>query len=461
MISPEKEKIKMKTDGEDYQNYIQDIIGDHKSKTSRTSIDFLIIRLCDKYDGLSNFLATFCLQLLDFAINSSEITFNPNSNINESYNLLCDPNLHFRGIIHNFNQESLIDISLILLCSLKNQILKNKSLVSKLKLIFDNYINNLHNVSSELIKFDISLIYDVFITSFMENDETEKVEKLENEYFMKRLDFLFICLMDYEKTPGISAQAAKTITTIFNETNTDNIDNKYISHIFKQLILHIENIEITIYLDVLIDIICSCKIEENLLTAISLSTRRILKEIKSPVNSQDSKSSIIISKCINIIKSILKENNLTCKENIENDIIIPITDNSLNLFQVEKSLEPLMSYLKNPSKIDFDEELLDILKTLLNNSETVTPLSKEIFSYLGVIIDKNSGMDIQMFKILNLYIVKDDGFIFNNENNLKNLIEILINSLDYDEEVEFSPVCGSILMQILPNVNFLFLKFIE
>ena len=66
-----------------------------------------------------------------------------------------------------------------------------------------------------------------------------------------------------------------------------------------------------------------------------------------------------------------------------------------------------------------------------------------------------------MFKILNLYIVKDDGFIFNNENNLKNLIEILINSLDYDEEVEFSPVCGSILMQILPNVNFLFLKFIE
>ena len=448
MIATEKEKVNMKTEGEDYQMNIQDIIGDHKSKHSRTSIDFLIVRICDKYDGLAAFIINFSMQMLDFAINSAAVSFDSNTQIPEAYDLLNNPAFEFKSVLSVFNQESLIDVSIILLCSLKNFIAKNKALLNKLKAIFDSYINQLHSVASDLIKFDICLVYDVFLDSFM--DEKQIVNE-DLEFLTKRLDFLFICMMSYEKNPGTSAQAAKAITTIFSEINTDNIDSKYISNAFSQLISHIENIDIAIFFDVLIEILENCSIEDNLIQAIAFATKRILKEIKSPKFDEKS-NRVIYGKCFNIIKTIIKDNELMHKENLENDVIIPIVGNTLSIEEVEQSLEPLMSYLKNPKKITFEDDLLDILKIILNSCKTTTPLAKELFIHLDKTIEKTGGMDILVYKIINLYINKDDGFIFGNEFNLDILVRMLIKSLENDEDAEFSPVCASILLQVLPNV---------
>jgi len=454
MIATEKEKINMKTEGEDYQMYIQDIIGDHKSKLSRTSIDFLIVRICDKYDGLAYFLTSFCLQMLDFGITSSQKSFDDNTQINESYDMLNITNLEFSKILYVFNQESLIDVSIILLCSLKNYILKNPNLIAKLKSIFNGYINQLHLVNSDLIKFDTCLVYDVFLPAFIDD---KNFTNSDLDFLTKRLDFLFCNLMDYEKNPGTSAQAAKTISTIFNEINVQNIDSKYITNAFTQLINHIENIDIAIFFDVLIEILETCKIEENLIQAITYSTKRILKEIKSPKFDSEQKSDrVIYSKCFNLIKTILKENKLVPKSQYENDVIIPIIGNTLNIEDVELSLQYLMNYLKNPVKISFEEDLLEILKLILSSCNTLTPLSKEYFPFLHKVIEKLGGMDILLYKIVNLYISKDDGFIFNNLSNLDSLVGLLLQALEFDEDIDFSPICSCILMQVLPNVISIF-----
>lgn len=455
MIATEKEKINMKTEGEEYQMYIQDIIGDHKSKHSRTSIDFLIVRICDKYDGIASFIINFCIQLLDFAINSSAVTFDSNTQIPEAYDLLSNQAFEFRSVLSVFNQESLIDVSIILLCSLKNFVVKNPALVSKLKTIFDTYINQLHSVASDLIKFDVCLVYDVFLSSFIDD---KQILNEDLECLTKRLDFLFMCMMNYEKNPGTAAQAARAITTIFTDTNTDNIDSKYISSAFMQLISHIENIDIAIFFDVLIEILENCIIEENLIQAIAFATKRILKEIKSP-KFEEKSNKVIYGKCFNIIKTIIKDNDLMHKENFENDVIIPIVGNTLNIEEVEQSLEPLLCYLKNPRKITFEDDLLDILKIILTSCKTTTPLAKDLFLHLDKTIEKIGGMDILLYKIVNLYITKDDGFIFGNETNLDILAKMLFSSLDCDEEIEFSPVCASILLQVLPNVIYFEMKF--
>lgn len=446
----------MKTEGEEYQSFILDLIGDHKSKSARTSVDFLIVRLCDKYDGLQFFLSSFCLQILDFAMNfNSEI--NENTIIPDEYNLLKDPNFKFQEILKNFTQETLIDVSLILLCSIKPYLSKNTALLKKLKFIFDQNIDKLHNVGSSLIKFDICLIYDLFIPHFMElsvKNQGDLTPDRENQIFMSRLDFLFINMMNYEKNPGTSSQAGKSIVTIFNETNPDELDSNYMTQAFSKLIPHIENIELNIFFEVISDILSNCKIEQNLISAIDHATKRILKEIKSNNPTNEKTSPLYISKCNHIITTILKENKLIANTP-NDDIVLEISgeDTRINLFEVEKCLEPLMSYLKNPNKIDFDDELLDILKALLNNSDTITPLSKEIFPYLTHVITKTEGMSTAMFKILNMYINKDDGYIFSNENNLKTLISILLESIDCEDEIEFGPICASILLQVLPNVR--------
>jgi len=267
--------------------------------------------------------------------------------------------------------------------------------------------------------------------------------------------------MNYEKNPGTSAQAGKAIVTIFNETSPDELDGNYMSQAFSRLIPHIENIDLIIFFEVISDILSSCKIEQNLISAIDHSTKRILKEIKSNNPSSEKTSPLYISKCIHIIITILKENKLN--GNTQNDdIVFDITQNfnKINLFEVEKCLEPLLNYLKNPIKIDFDDELLDVLKAILNNTDYVTPLSKEIFPYLPQVIAKTEGMSTALFKILNMYITKDDGFIFANQKMLDILIKMLLDSIDHEEEIEFGPVCAAILLQVLSNVKF-FLIFLK
>jgi hypothetical protein len=464
IIPTEKELVLMKTEGEEYQNFILDLIGDHKSKSARTSVDFLIVRLCDKYDGLPFFFCSFCIQILDFALNSnSEI--NENTFIPEQYNLLNDPSLKFNEVLRNFSQETLIDISLILLCSMKTYLCKNGNLLKKLKIIFDLNIDKLHLVGSSLIKFDICLIYDTFLSSFLEIDNDKEnfecgiTPDVKNQIFMKRLDFLFLNMMNYEKNPGTSAQAGKAIVAIFSETNSEDLDSNYMSQAFSKLIPHIENIDLIIFFEVIADILSNCKIEQNLISAIDHSTKRILKEIKSNNPSNEKTSPLYISKCINIIITILKGNKLSSTGQNDDIVLGIIQDqNQINLFEVEKCLAPLLNYLKNPIKIEFDDELLDILKALLNNSDYVTPFSKEIFPYLHQIITKTEGLNTTLFKILNMYITKDDGFIFSNIKMLEVLIKMLLECIDYEEEVEFGPVCASILLQVLPNVKIFLFK---
>lgn len=465
LIASNKEKILMKSDGEEYQGFIHDIISDHKSRTSRTSIDFLIVRMSEKYDGLANFLINFCLQVLDFAFNSNESIFTNATVISPNYTLLTDSSLNFNEILHVFNQESLIDISLILLCSMYNSIEKSPQNIGKLKLIFDNYINQLHLVGSDLIKFDICLIYGVFLQGFMafsesSNEELENQQNapMENQNFQKRLDFLFACLMDYEKNPGTSVQAAKAITTAFSKLRTDSIDSDYISGVFRKLINHMESIDLSLYFDVLIDILCSCRIEHNLIFAINNATKRILKEIKSQKYSTSKIAGNIVSKCMNIIKTIIEENELfndTLVDSISDDedtIIINKCEDQLKISCVEKSLRPLMRYLKNPLKIDFDEDLLEILHLILQNSQTLTRLTKEIFPSISEVVKKNCGLDMSTFQILNLYIQKDDGFIFNSTDNLSFFVELFIQTLKFEEQSDYSTICAAVLLQILPHV---------
>ena len=92
----------------------------------------------------------------------------------------------------------------------------------------------------------------------------------------------------------------------------------------------------------------------------------------------------------------------------------------------------------------------------MNNSDSVTPLSKDIFPYLPQIITKTEGLNTALFKILNMYITKDDGFIFANPENLNILVKMLLDSIDFEEEIEFGPVCATILLQVLPNVKIYF-----
>ena len=80
----------MKEDGEDYSNYMSDIIYDHKSKTIKGVSAYILLTLCEKYttSNILNYVISYCTELIDFDIKGSNIEtisnykfINPNDNI--------------------------------------------------------------------------------------------------------------------------------------------------------------------------------------------------------------------------------------------------------------------------------------------------------------------------------------------------------------------------------------------
>ena len=90
---------------------------------------------------------------------------------------------------------------------------------------------------------------------------------------------------------------------------------------------------------------------------------RIFKELKL-LQSQNQKTNIILSKCWNIILVMA-----------DTDSFIP---KYLNEF--EKELIPLFDALAFPEKIEFDDEILNLITTFIKKSKTVTPVMQKIFT---------------------------------------------------------------------------------
>jgi hypothetical protein len=74
-------------------------------------------------------------------------------------------------------------------------------------------------------------------------------------------------------------------------------------------------------------------------------------------------SSVTIGKCMNILRMLVEK-----KEYI-----------SAFAEQFEERLKPLYLYMAEPQKINFDEDIIIILKSFIKKCERITPIQWEIY----------------------------------------------------------------------------------
>jgi hypothetical protein len=70
----------MNEDGEEFSNYINDIIDDKKSKNIKTGSAGLLQTLCSLYDGLLSYIVNYCIQVIGFNISEGNIESLNNEN---------------------------------------------------------------------------------------------------------------------------------------------------------------------------------------------------------------------------------------------------------------------------------------------------------------------------------------------------------------------------------------------
>ncbi len=103
----------MKTEGESYSNYLNNVIDDHKEKNIKNICGVLLQSFCSKITGFSNFIFSYIGELLDYNFNQID-SFN-------NYSFLKKEDVIFAL---NISNEYQIDLGIFTYCILAFRALK-------------------------------------------------------------------------------------------------------------------------------------------------------------------------------------------------------------------------------------------------------------------------------------------------------------------------------------------------
>ena len=430
LIGTKKELVQMIEEGEDYSNFITDIIDDHKTKTIKSVSGFLLQNLSEKYDGFANYLCTYCMQLVDFCVKGADF-----ANISQ-YNLLSGEDRIFTLTSMEFQ----IETSFLIFCILVSNFLKNKVITDNLRSMFTVHMNSLFNVKSEIIKDRLCLFIGIFL---------DHLYLPENENFSLCVEYLLINLITYKQNPGVAHKSADALNDLVAVKKFSSALKVTIHKYLPSMIEQIKDIKIGLFFDVLLEIVIHIDIEECLITLTKELTKRVLSEIapftriKFKVTNEDGKQqasrrekdsqyNLIVNKCFNIIRTV--------------------TDNALYVTKyiliLEEILDPLFEFMKSPSKIDFDEDIILIMTSFIKHLKTLPRSALILLPELPKYLKKSKGLLLDLYELINQYIVYGNGVVDAKEEYNKVIMKIFRASFDKKSDYDKSPFLGASLMQI-------------
>jgi hypothetical protein len=169
IVTIDDEQNFAETDPEGYHQYINDITSMFKIKNFRTSGCFLIKKICEKFEDMSNFVLSFCIEMMNYIITGGQI----NTQVSD-YNIYLKNKKD--ALIDQFNDKKKLDFALLIILILRDKIRNEKFFKSRLVEIIINNYENIHRITFSLIKIKLCKVYYYFIPGFFEGNETIQKE---------------------------------------------------------------------------------------------------------------------------------------------------------------------------------------------------------------------------------------------------------------------------------------------
>jgi hypothetical protein len=113
-------------------------------------------------------------------------------------------------------------------------------------------------------------------------------------------------------------------------------------------------------------------IGDDIIPFVQAIVKRIALELKQ-CHEKGEKNNLIINKCWNIIRQI-----------VEFDSFIPQYYNN-----IEHEMKPLFEYILEPEKIEFEDDIVLILKTFIKKTKKVSDILWTIYPHLIKVFEKN------------------------------------------------------------------------
>ena len=270
LVSSENEYADIEDDeeGNNYANYIYDIVLTRKSKNLNVSISKFLY-FGSKSDNYLKFLLEYSINCIQLTIGIKfEQIYNPNIvNLNEDYMF----------VNNNINEVMRIETCFMVLCILSKRIIKSENQNDYIKILIKFTEENLNLLSNfinqfPIIKERVCLFFSIYITQFLDNN-------INSETFKNIFDFLFFNIFNEGKPVGKyeSFETIKKAIThkLFNNNLLDKIIEKY-SIKFISYIVQAKN---PLYFEILSQISESIKNEDMLFELLNTLFNRVIKEI--------------------------------------------------------------------------------------------------------------------------------------------------------------------------------------
>ena len=449
MITIEDEKTFLEKNPEEYHNYINEITNEFKRKYFRTSGCFLINKICEKYDGMSNFILSFCLEMFNYIINDGNIT-----NKVVEYNVYLQYNKE--ALINQFDDKIKIDFALLIIILLKNKVQKIHYIQNRLREIIINNQDKIHLISSPIIKIKICKIYNYFLPKFVKN--SNEFDYNSNDIDENAINFLLNNIIQKDNNGYIQALSYEASDTIIEllalpkgeeyEENEFIIDyiSQYLEENFGIFNNLIETVNINSFFLVIEHILNNIKIEQKNLVFECLTN--LSKKYQKHFLGQSEEQKSFCNQYFHILESFLTGANKLNPNNKE----------ELNKFN--EIFDPILNYIKNPNIFLMYEELVSITEIYIKSLDGINERSALVLKNIKLILDKEQTISNITFNFVStfiLYINKNiseeplDQIVLVNE-----ILIIIKKCFSFKETYQISKEYGLLLILQILNLNLTF-----
>ena len=440
LISSEEEISNLENDpyGNNYANFIYDLVTKKSLKQLKTTLSKFISIGCKSNEKYLQFIICYSIDIIQLCLNIPKDKIIEPSLINENDTFI------FNEKISEVNK---VEVSFLSLCIIHKVISKKNNKNNYYKVIFTFIQTNLKNVinkyvQNSIVKQRICLFLSLYIKGFIDIN-------IDLNLFKDICEFLFFNIFN-EKQHIAAYESFDAITKILTNKNFKNEITYYLSKkYYEKFLAYIETYTNPLFFDMLSEIIYSIEDINDLLKLLGNLFIRIRKEMSEITPRRISQSNynemmpqdksigktnyrLIISKCFSVLHKIFKNENLI-----------------LNKYQeIEKYIEPLMKYMKTPNKIDFDEDLIDIMTQIIRTLKYLPNLAVNLLPDIGQVLRKNKGMNKKLFALMNLYVVYSNGEIETKEENSKYLFKLYKKCFTKDSFHKESAYLCTFIMEI-------------
>ena len=451
IVTIEDEQNYLEMEPEGYHNYINDITNEYKNKNFRTSGCFLINKICDKYEDMTNFVLSFCLEMLYHIINEGKIK----SEISE-YNIYLK-NIK-DALINQFNEKIKLDFSLLIILILKEKIDSISYFKERLRDILIKNQNKFLLISSPIIKVKLCKIYNYFLPKILKDSIIN--ENIIKKFIENVINFLLNNIIqnilqngydDYLQS--LAYEASDTITEILSLPKGEEYkENEYLINYISQTLD--KNFGIFIRLIENVDIYSFFLVIEQILNNIKISQRNLIFECLNYLSKkyqkiflgQHSDNKLFSNQFFSILNSFL----------IGKNKINPENKNEIKEFN--KIFDPILNYIKNPQKFLMYEELVSITEDYIKSFNGINERSALVLKNIKLILDKEKSTSSITFNFVSTFLSNiqrniseeplDQAELFNE------ILIIIKKSFSFEDETyESSKIYALLLTLQILNLN--------